>query len=148
MNEIKRKTIASKTIEKSKNFIEKLLSEKATRLMLRKNAQLLRETLTKGYKQYQTRSGVTSVSTANQTTKSASKQKDGQHLEQNSNEEEEDEEEQEEQEDEDSSNEFYSAEENDDEGEDIDEEPQGNEESDREFEELDSESGIYEADCI
>jgi len=53
------KGTAHKNIEKGKSFLDKLLSEKATRMMLRKNSRLLKNVLSKGYKHYENRSGIT-----------------------------------------------------------------------------------------
>jgi len=54
--------IASRNIERSKEFVTRLLSEKATRPNLKKNARLVRAVTEKGLKLYERRMGITSSS--------------------------------------------------------------------------------------
>lgn len=158
----KKKSIASakKAIQKSKHFVDKLLNEKATRLMLRKNARLIKSVLNKGYKHYENRSGVTSVSTSNKTTKKLKSLKNGERDEQNSGKETGDNEqasifeEEEEEAAADSNEEFagdqsenVESEENYTDGEQGDDENDENE-SEQEYEDFGSETGRYETDNV
>jgi len=146
--------VTKKAIQKSKSFVDKLLSEKATRMMLKKNARLIKSVLNRGYKHYENRLGVISVSTSNKTTKKSESLKNGQRNEQNPREETCENEQASKFEEEDNNEElsedqtenveseenYTDGEEGDDENDEI--------ESEQEYEDFGSESGRYETDNV